>query len=386
MPRLTKHVLDHAIVPTTHDITLIDSDVHDFGCRIWPSGRKAFFVRYRTPEGHRRRYPLGVYGIVTVDQARTQARSILAAVARGEDPAGTRQALRTAPTVADLAQRYMTEHAETKKKPGSLRPDRYNLRLHILPALGTILVQAVTREDVGALHHAMRRTPGAANRCLALCSKMFALAEQWGWRPPGSNPTRGLARYRERKRQRFLSREDLQRLGQVLAIAEREQTEMPSVVVCIRLLLLTGCRLSEVLTLQWAALDVARGIARLEDSKSGPRDVYLPPAAVALLQALPRVSPWVLPGKRHGKPLSNPHRPWYRLCAQAGLTDVRLHDLRHTYGTLAGELKVYPQVVQAVLGHQHLVTTEGYMHTASDPVQQAVVQVGAEMAHILGLG
>jgi len=167
----------------------------------------------------------------------------------------------------------------------------------------------------------MRATPGAANRTLSVLSKMCTLAETWGLRDPGTNPVRGIERYRERSRQRFLSAQDVSRLGQVLAEAEAQRIESPSVLALIRLLLYTGARLGEILALRWDWIDWSRSLVRLPESKTGEKWLYLPPPAVALLQGLPRQEghPYVLPGRVQGQPVVNPQKPWRRLRAAAGL-------------------------------------------------------------------
>lgn len=234
-------------------------------------------MRYRTKEGIKRYKTLGPHGKITVEQGRTKALHYFHRVQQGDDPIAEEVALRRAPTVAELAERYMTEHSLVKKKPGSIRPDTYNLCCHVLPALGTKKVAAVTRADIAALHHAMRETPGAANRVLALLSKMFTLAEQWGLRPEGNNPVRHIQRYRERRFDRFLSAEELARLGEVLAEAERTQTEYASVLAAIRLLIFTGARLSEILALRWQQVDFDHACLRLPESKTGAKLIYLSP-------------------------------------------------------------------------------------------------------------
>jgi integrase len=207
---------------------------------------------------------------------------------------------------------------------------------------------------------------------------MCSLAETWGLRPPGTNPVRGIARYRERQLERYLSPEELARLGAVLQHAAAQRTEHPSVLACVWLLLYTGARLGEVLGLQWSMLDWQAGVARLPDSKTGAKTLYLPPPALALLQALPRPEgvPWRLPSRRHGQPLSNPHKPWYRLTAQAGLPGVRLHDLRHTWVSLGLRTGVGLDLLGKAVGHQHVATTQRYAHLAEDPLWQVAAQVG----------
>ena len=245
MAKLTKRLGESLEPNSLKDYVVWDTELTEFAIRVWPSDRKVYFMRYRTKEGLKRYKTLGQHGKITAEQARAKALQYFHRVQQGDDPVAEEATLRRSPTVADLAERYMAEHSLIKKKPGSIRPDEYNLRCHVLPALGTKKVATVTRADIASLHHAMRETPGAANRALSLLSKMFALAEQWGLRPEGNNPVRHIQRYRERRFDRFLSAEELARLGEVLAEAERTQTEYASVIAAIRLLIFTGATTSK---------------------------------------------------------------------------------------------------------------------------------------------
>ena len=245
----------------------------------------------------------------------------------------------------------------------------------------------LTRADVARLHHGMRATPGAANRVLALLSKMCALAEQWGLREPGSNPVRGIERFRERRRERHLTPEELERLGDVLRQVELERTESPSSVALVRLLLLTGARLGEVLGLRWDRIDWQAGSVRLADSKTGPKTLYLSDAATGgagwplVVQA---DNPWVLPGRVQGRPLVNPQKPWRRIRRAAGLEDVRLHDLRHTYAAVAARGGLSLPMIGALLGHSEPQTTQRYAHLVGNPVKQAAEQVGEAIRVAMG--
>jgi integrase len=323
---------------------------------------------------------------LSLDDARVLAQEYLRGVRYGQDPAGDRQAMRQAPRVEDLAERYLREHADVKKKPRSAEMDHVNLRLHVLPVLGTVRVDTLTRADVARLHHGMRATPGAANRVLALLSKMCALAEQWGLREPGTNPVKGIQRYPEKRRERHLSPAELERLGDVLRTVELERTESPSSVALVRLLLLTGARLGEGLGLRWDRIDWQAGSVRLADSKTGPKTLYLSDAARAVLINLPRLddNPWCLPGRVHGRPLVNPQKPWRRMRAAAGLDDVRLHDLRHTYASVAARGGLSLPMIGALLGHTEAQTTQRYAHLVGHPVKQAAEQVGEAIRVALG--
>ena len=285
-------------------------------------------------------------------------------------------------TVAELADRYMEEHARPKKRPRSVESDETNLRLHVLPALGKYEITTITRADISAMHHDMRGTPGAANRVLSLTSKMFNLAEKWGLRPQNSNPCRHVERFGERKLERFLSTEELGRLGAALSQAEAEKSESKSVIACIQLLIFTGARKGEILGLRWDQVDLENGILRLEQSKTGPKTIYLPAPAFEVLEKIERQpdNPYVIVGAKPGRPFTNITLPWYRIRKRAGLDDVRLHDLRHSFAAVgaAGGLRLH--VIGGLLGHTQSATTLRYAHLAADPLRQASETIGGRIA------
>jgi integrase len=386
MPRLTTRFVQQ--LSAEGDTFVWDTQMPGFGVRC-RSGQKSYVLQYRVMGGRgarQRRVTLGQVGALSLDDARVLAQEYLRGVRYGQDPAGDRQALRQAPRVEDLAERYLREHADVKKKPRSAKMDHVNLRLHVLPVLGMQRVDTLTRADVARLHHGMRGTPGAANRVLALLSKMCALAEQWGLREPGTNPVKGIERFRERRRERHLTPAELSRLGVMLRQVEVERTESPSSVALVRLLLLTGARLGEVLGLRWASIDWQAGSVRLADSKTGPKTLYLSDAVQVVLAGLtrPEGNPWVLPGRVHGRPLVNPQKPWRRIRAAAGLDDVRLHDLRHTYAAVAARGGLSLPMIGALLGHSEAQTTQRYAHLVGHPVQVAAEQVGEAIRRAMG--
>lgn len=361
-----------------------DDEVTGFGLRLYPSGRKAYVAAYRV-NGRKRIMVLGRHGALTVAQARKLAQEKLHSVSKGIDPSRERQAARQAPTVAELGERYLLDHAGPKKKLRSAEEDRRNWQLHVLPRLAGRKVAEVTREDVDKLHSAMRAAPYAANRVLALLSKAFTLAEVWGWRPDGSNPCRHVERFKEEKRERFLSPEEIGRLGDGLSAADYQATESPTVVAAVRLLLFTGCRLSEILTLRWEHVDLGAACLRLPDSKTGRRIVYLSPPAREVLASLERAegNPYVIEGARKGEHLVNLEKPWRRIRAQVGLEDVRLHDLRHTFASIGAGAGLSLPLIGKMLGHTQPATTARYAHLAADPVRRAADLVGAEIGGAL---
>jgi integrase len=378
VPRLTKRYVD-SLRCTDGDLVVWDDDLPGFGLRMRASGRRYYVAKYRA-KGRQRWLTLGPHGVLTPEQARRQAARVLSAVREGADPAVERRAEARALTVADLAERYLTQHAELKKKAASLRNDKLNLRLHVLPSLGKVPLGAVTREDVATLHHALRETPTAANRVLALLSKMFNLAERWGLRHDGSNPCRHVERFPESRRERFLSDDELARLGAVLEEVEGSGAETAETIAAIRLLVLTGCRVSEVLGLSWEDIDVEHRCLRFSASKTGAKRIPLNRAALEVLAGLARQSSWVIPGRDREQPLVNLGKPWKRIRERAGLDDVRLHDLRHTHGSSAAGAGLSLHLVGALLGHRQPATTARYAHLADDPVQEASERVGARLA------
>jgi integrase len=335
-----------------------------------------YLLKYRTQDGRQRWHTIGRHGAPwTPEQARTEARRLLGLVAVGSDPAGAKAQAKVAPTVDALAQRFLTEHAEAKRKPRTAKEYRRLAENVIVPALGGKRVADVRRADVARLHHACRATPTTANRVLALLSTLFTWAERLGERPDGSNPCRHVERFPQRRRERFLSPDELARLGDALAAWQGK----PYVPATIKLLVFTGARLGEILGLQWAWIDIERGEARLPDSKTGAKTVHLPPPALDVLNGLPRIEgcPWVLGAKRG---TTFVEAPWRRLRVAAGLADVRLHDLRHSFASVAAAGGMSLPIIGKMLGHTQAQTTARYAHLASDPVKAAAAAVAGKIA------
>ena len=378
--KITKRSVE-SIEPNTRDQFIWDTEMKGFGCKITPKGARVYVVQY-SHGGRSRRYTLGRHGEgMTPDQARRKAASVRGLVADGADPAATRAEDRAAPNLAEFAERYLTEHAAVKKKPLSQAADESNLRNHILPALGRLKLTDITRADVARFHQAMKDKPGGANRCLALLSKIFNLAEKWGLRPDGTNPTRHTDKYPERKIERFLSSEELARLGAVLAKAE-DSGEHPSAVAAIRLLVFTGCRRNEILELQWGHVDFEINCLRLSDSKTGSKLVPLGAPALELLAGLPKAedNPYVLPGTTPGKHFVGLQKAWQRLRGQAELSDVRLHDLRHSFASVAAGMGESLVLIGSLLGHTDMATTARYAHLAIDPRRAAADRIAGRIA------
>jgi integrase len=299
---------------------------------------------------------------------------------RGPIPRAPKAAAKAAPTVAELATRFLAEHAEAKRKPRTAREYRRLFEKVILPVLGRKRVAEVTRQDIARLHHAKRATPTEANRTLALLSVLFTFAERQGERPDGSNPCRHVERFPQQRRERFLSPDELARLGDTLA-AYRGSPYHPAT---IKLLVFTGARLSEVLGLEWDWVSLERGEARLPDSKTGAKTIHLPPPALEVLAGLPRRAgnPYVLGARRSTTFIE---KPWRSIREAAGLADVRLHDLRHAFASVAASAGMGLPIIGKMLGHTQAQTTQRYAHLASDPVKAAAAVADKIVAAMKGI-
>jgi integrase len=379
--KITKRSVE-ALKVTSKDYIAFDTYLPGFGVRVMPSGKRFFLVQYRR-HGRTRRVMIGQFGVVTAELARREATIKLGSV-RGAngDPAALRDAERQSTTMKELGERFLTQYVPTRCKPSTKAEYRRSVELFLDPFFAKQHVRSVTTADVAELHGSLSHIPYQANRTLGVLSKMMNLAETWGIRDKHSNPCEDVERYPERKRERFLSPKELQRLGQALTAAEANQTETKYAVAAFRILLLTGCRLSEIQTLEWRYVDLEQKELRLPDSKTGAKTVHLGEAAATLLKALPRVSgnPYVIVGKKQKSHLTDLQHPWRRIRKAAGLNDVRIHDLRHTFasgGLLVGEGLA---MIGKLLGHTQVQTTARYAHLASDPVKQAATKISDRLA------
>lgn len=383
MAKITKRTAD-AAPPKTTSYFLFDDDVPCFGLRVMPSGKKSWLIQYRSG-GRTRRVTFGRHGTMTAEEARKQAKEMLADVSRGGDPAEEKATQRRTLTLGALCDRFLNEHVALKCKPSTQGEYRRSVELFIKPRLGAFKVTDVKRSDIAALHGSFSHIPYQANRTLGVLSKVFNLAEVWGLRPDGSNPCRHVPKYAETKRERFLSPEEFAALGKALAETERKEPQAQSAVNAIRLLVLTGCRLGEIQTLKWEY--VKPGFLALPDSKTGAKRVPIGKDASDVLAGIKRVSgnPYVIAGKVEGQYLTDLQQPWQRIRARAGLGDVRIHDLRHSFASGALHLGEGLPMIGKLLGHSQVQTTARYAHLAQGPATAAADRISADIAKSLGL-
>jgi integrase len=386
--KLTKSVADRATA-VDREVILWDDGLARFGLRVQPSGSKSFLVQYRH-HGRTRKLTIGKYGEWTVQQAREEGARILRRVDSGEDPAARRKLARLAPTVSELCQRYLDQHAKPKKKATSVANDEHIIDRYIKPAFGTRKVVDISRPDVDRLHSSMQDKKVMANRTLFLLATMMNLAEEWDLRPENSNPCRRVKRFAEARRERFLSQEELARLGDALRrveAGEKNGAKRNGVVDAVRLLVLTGCRRGEILGLRWEWIDWERRAVRLPDSKTGRKTVQLNPPALEILDARREAAgdtPWVFPSATTPGPLREIKRAWSKIRDDAKLEDVRIHDLRHSFAAVGAGSGLSLPLIGALLGHSQPRTTARYAHLSSDAVQQASDAVGGRIAAAMG--
>lgn len=371
MLRLTKQLIDETPFPAAGQVFVRDTELRGFALRV-TKGRKSFILEKRI-RGRMRRLTIGPYGPLTLDQARKLAAAHVGAIAQGFDPAQVRQDRLHEPTFGDLTAQYLERHAPRKR---SGRDDRAMLTTHLLVFRARKLTD-LTRNDVARLHAKVGETaPYRANRLVALLRKMFNLARDWGLYAD-ENPATRIQMFREESRDRFVQPEELPRL--IRAIAEEAD---PSVRAVVLTALLTGARRTEVLTMRWDDVSLSRAEWRIPHTKSGhPHLLPLPHALVVLLRSLTRVegNPYVFPGLNGTGHLHDMKRAWDRIRVNAGIHDVRFHDLRRTVGSwLAGSGESL-HLIGKVLNHRDVSTTAIYARLNLDPVRQALERHASKM-------
>ena len=385
MIRITRKAVD-ALSARDREYMLWDCDIKGFGVRVHPSGRKVYLVKYRH-QGRVIKKTIGPHDAIPPTAARARAAEIITVAKTGRDLMGRVLPTRKdgTSTMHDLAERFLEEYVPAHCKPSSAHSYEMALRRHVLPRLGNRGVADVTRGDVATLHQQMRGTPYAANRTVGILSAMFTAAELWGLRPEGSNPCRHVKRFREQPRERFLSDVEYRRLGAALREAESTGAVAASAIAAVRLLMLTGCRLSEIMNLRWENVALEAAELRLPDSKTGAKVVHLGDPAVAVLRGVAREegNPWVITGRRPGSRLASLHFPWGRIRRSAGLDDVRLHDLRHSFASRAVALGESLPMIGKLLGHTQVQTTARYAHLGHDTVKASASRVGDSIGEAL---
>ena len=380
--RLTEALLD-SLTPSDRDQFLFDAMLATFGYRLTPKGRGIFFAG-------RPRRTIGYRPPLKVTEARDLARQMLADLRQGRDPALERKARLAAAnemTVGQLAEKWTHDYVRPKLKPRTAFDYERLLAQHILPAVGHLSVARIERDDVVRLHVDMARIPRRANYTIATLRALINFGIDLGLRPPASNPARRIKMYRERARERFLSETEISKAAEAIEQAERAGKIGPHGAAGLRLALFTGARSGEITAIEWSHVDWQRKLIRLPDSKTNePRTIHLSEAALEVLKTVPRIGRFVIAGAKPDEPYKNLGRAWIDIRGSAGLSDVRLHDLRHSFASLAAGRGVSLQMIGKLLGHKVAATTQRYAHLARDAVAAVNDELGAAMQAAIAKG
>jgi len=398
--RLTKNSIDRA-QSAGSDYFLWDGDLKGFGIKIAKGGRKSYVCKYRVGNGRTapsRRMTIGAHGSPwTVDQARSEARRLLGRAANGEDPAKEKQDEKKQMTIAQLCDLYL-ENGIGTKKASTIATDLGRIERHIKPLLGKKKVPDVTRADIkrfltdvangktsadiktGLRGRAIvRGGKGTASRTVGLLGGIFSYAFDCGLIEV--NPVRGVKRFADKKGQRYLSQRELVALGQAFRDG-LQQGLNPQAIAILKLLIFTGARKGEIEALNWKEVEFEGGYLKLADSKTGQKAIPLNSAALQILTETPRieVSPFVFPAHRSDGYYQGTPKVWRIIREIAGIEDVRLHDLRHSFASVAVSGGASLPIIGALLGHSDSATTQRYAHLQHDPLKAATESIGSKLA------
>ena len=386
MARLTKTTVERLEVKEKPYFAF-DDQIPGFCVRVAPNGRRHYYAQYMMDKKIHR-MTIGLHGVVSADEARERVQSILLRVRDGEDPVQEKKKRESEPRLSDIAERFIKEHALLHCKPSTVYSYRDMLKRLIMPCLGTYRISQIQRQHIAQFQHSLSRIPGSANKCVMLLSKIFNLAELWGLRPDNTNPCRHVKLYKEKARNRFLNQDELQRLSQALIAAEEARLVSPYAIAAFRLLILTGARLGEIQSCKWEYVDLNQRVIRLPDSKTGAKIIHLGQLAAETLRAIPKIegNPYVICAELvPGKPIPDLQKPWRAIRGWAGIPDVRIHDLRHTFASNAVAMGMSLPMIGKLLGHTQTQTTARYAHLAVHPVIEAATQVTDKMGEVFSV-
>jgi integrase len=384
-----------------------DAELAGFGLYRTTTGTGTFFAEFRpVAGGAKKRLKLGRVGTLKANEAREAARKAIANAALGKDLAKSRADGRAGVTVAKLLELY-NERTRDKRKASTA--DGYDLiaKVNIAPHIGTTKAAVVTRQEVQKMHSKVGASSGkyAANRAVSVLKAAYSWGGKQGHVPEGINPASGIDRYKEEPRERFLTTDEMLSIGEAMIEAETIGLQVdagtakhapvgqrvvmsPYATAAVRLIMLTGARLREILHLRWTEVDLERGVLRLPDSKTGKKVIYLPVAAVDIIKGLTKLGAFVIAGESAGtkkeKPRADLKRPWAAICKRAGVTGVRIHDLRHTFASIGVGDQMGLPVIGALLGHSNAATTKRYAHAADEVQRRAVEVIGGKIADAMG--
>ena len=407
--QITKRLID-GLTKRDREYFMWDGALAGYGVRVQTTGAMSYVVKYRAGSGRAaptRRLTLARVGKVTPEEARVLAKKILGSVAHGADPAAQKAADKRASTLAEVAEQFLTEHVEAKRSASSAGSYRDLLERLVFPELGKRKADKVTSAEIHRLHSKNAHTPYQANRMLRVLSSLYTFAGKAHVVSAGFNPCRGIEYFAEEGRERYLSTQELAKLGEAIREAEkvglpydvdatrprakharkeanRRTIIGPHAAAALRLLIFTGARLREILNLRWEQIDFERGLLLLPTSKTGKKTIVLNAPAMAILNGLPRSGQFVIAGTSPDKPRSDLKKPWKAVSKRAGITGVRIHDLRHTHASVGAGAGLGLPIIGKLLGHTQSATTQRYAHLDNDPLKRASENIGSRLAAAMG--
>ena len=386
--KLTKTAVESA-QPQAQAVELRDTVVPGFLCKITPAGRRVFMLQYRTNAGERRKPALGLFGELTVEQARVMAQDWLAEVRRGGDPGGAKAEARKAPTMAELCKKFMEDYSKKRNKPSTWRGYQAVIDRCIVPMLGRKKVADVKRPDIAGYMEKLSYKPTEANKGFAILRKMFNLAEVWGFRPDGTNPCRHVPMYPPGKQTRLIVDDEMVLIFRQLETLEAEGLESYVIPLAIRLQFEFAGRRSEICTLEWDWIDLANRRVMWPDSKTGGMSKPMSAEAYRLLSTVPRREgcPYVLPSPndptRH-LTFGEHYGGWCRVLKAAGVPHVGTHGIRHRSATDIANSGVPIKVGMELTQHKTVAQFMHYVHTEDKPVRDAAELVASRRQAITG--
>lgn len=387
MPRITRTMVT-GLKPAATDYHVWDTTLPRFGVKVTPAGGMTYVARYSVPGKPNGKIKIGRVVDMTPEEARERARAAFSQAAAGIDPAVARTKLSESPTMAELRDAYTENHAKVNKAETSQINDELLWRLHVLPAIGEKRrISDVQKVDVASMHAKIKKAGKlhTANRALSLLSKAFNLAIEWGWLPQNTNPCDGLKKYREERRERPVRPEELKALGAALVRLGDQRRDLWRGVALIWLWLLTGTRMREIMHSRWSWVDWERRLL-IRKTKTGQKLINLPEPVIELLRTLPSYgkSEWLIPGDVDGQPMVSPRRTVELVLETAGIDGLRIHDMRHVFGSVAGMSGTDLRTIADMLGHSQLSTTERYIQGVGSSAQRAADATATAISGMMG--
>ena len=381
--KLTKKNVE-SLEPTGTRYEVRDDELIAFSIRVGATGEKSFYLTYRAGKG--RAAPLKRIPFHDCGASSTNRQTETGANRNGGRSCSRSQRRKKCPPFHEVIETFLQEHVDAKLKPATQHQYRTLAQNHLIPAFKKMKMADITYRHVAKLHHDLQNTPYLANRCAAVLSKFFDWCEKTGYRDRGTNPVRGLEKYREEKRLKFMESSELEAIGEGIAKLEKQDAIDPTIAAALKVMLLTGARCSEILTLKWEYFNESKKKALLPNSKTGAKVLPIPPTAWEVISALPRVNEYCFPGRWGRGHIINVKDTWKRICKAGGISGWRIHDLRHAFASYAANSGKSLPIIGKILGHSQASTTSRYAHLAENPVAQAAAETAEGLAQELNLG